>query len=391
MANDLEKGLQGDWKSEGYTLHHDENKDIGQHRIQVKTPTGQNAGHFIFENVNGKWMPTSAHVPLEHRRKGIASGVYAHFESKVDKLHPHVSKYGEDRQSSDAKALWESKMNKSEENPHTGSSFDEFLQEEGIEVLEKKCPRCGGASANSSNPSGRCSACLKKLSSNKKKVGHYLHEHKVADDALRRQKGKNGTAKKKHSGLGTRKQIIKQTHSAEKKAGQVLSPDRKDNSKGYSAKNTRMVPKELNRGRHHVDTKKLAAWRKRLKKSEITPEELYTFTLAKATEVNDEALLLLLSKLTPETLAKALDELDELQKNQPIDKTKFKYKHAKTDENESHYDVHHDGNLVGQISINRKNNAPSGGQVQPAFHHLLDHIGSSVKVFHIARNVKTDN
>jgi hypothetical protein len=391
MANDLEKGLKGDWKSEGYTLHHDENKDIGQHRIQVKSPTGQNAGHFIFENVQGKWMPTSAHVPLEHRRKGIASGVYDHFESKVDKLHPHISKYGEDKQSPDAKALWENRMKKSEENPHTGSSFDEFLKDESIEILEKKCPRCGKASANSSNPSGRCSACLKKLAANKKKVGHYLHEHKVADDALRRQKGKNGTASKKTSGLGSRKAIIKKVHEGEKKAGTVLSPDRINNKKGYSSSNTRMVPKELNRGRHHVDPKKLAAWRKRLKKSEITPEELYTYTLAKATEANDEALLILLGKLTPDTLAKALDELDELQKNQPIDKSKFKYKHAKTTPDESHYDVHHDGNLVGQIHINRKNSAPCGGQVQPAFHPLLDHISSSVKAFHLARNTKTDN
>jgi hypothetical protein len=159
-----------------------------------------------------------------------------------------------------------------------------------MEILEKKCPRCGGTSANSSNPSGRCSACLKKLASNKKKVGHYLHEHKVADDALRRQKGKNGTAHKKSKGLGTRKQIIKQTHSAEKKAGQVLSPDRKDNSKGYAAGNTRMVPKELNRGRHHVDGKKLRAWQKRLKKTETSDEELYTYLLAKANETDDTAL-----------------------------------------------------------------------------------------------------
>lgn len=159
-----------------------------------------------------------------------------------------------------------------------------------LELLKKSCPRCGGTSANASNPQGRCSACLKKLASNKKKVGHYLHEHKVADDALRRQKGKNGTAHKKSSGLGSRKSIISQTHTAESKTGQVLSPDRKDNSKGYSAKNTRMVPPELNRGRHHVDKKKLSAWKKKLKKNEVTEEELYTYILAKAvdTELAEE-------------------------------------------------------------------------------------------------------
>lgn len=151
-----------------------------------------------------------------------------------------------------------------------------------LEELAKSCPRCGKPSKNSGNSSGRCSSCLSKLASNKKKVGHYLHEHKVADDALRRQKGKNGTAHKKSSGLGSRKSIISQTRSAEARTGQVLSPDRKDNSKGYSASNTRMVPPELNRGRHHVDKKKLAAWKKKLKKTEVTEEELYTYILAKA-------------------------------------------------------------------------------------------------------------
>lgn len=156
---------------------------------------------------------------------------------------------------------------------------DEFLEE-----LAKSCPRCGGKSKNSSNPSGRCSACLGKLASNKKKVGHYLHEHKVADDAIRRQKGKNGTASKKSSGLGSRKEIISKVKHAEKRAGTVLSPDRKDNSKGYASGNVRMVPPELNRGRHHVDGKKLKAWKKRLKKSEVNDEEFYTYLLAKAAD-----------------------------------------------------------------------------------------------------------
>jgi hypothetical protein len=158
----------------------------------------------------------------------------------------------------------------------------EKLQEDLVEILVKSCPRCGKASANKSNPSGRCSSCLKKLSTNKKKVGHYLHEHKVADDALRRQKGKNGTASKKSSGLGSRKEIISKVKAGEKKAGQVLSPDRKDNDKGYSSSNVRMVPKELNRGRHHVNEKKLAAWKSRLKKSEVTEDEFYTYVLLKA-------------------------------------------------------------------------------------------------------------
>jgi hypothetical protein len=183
--------------------------------------------------------------------------------------------------------------------------------EEYLEELAKSCPRCGKPSKNKSNPSGRCASCLKKLASNKKKVGHYLHEHKVADDAIRRQKGKNGTAHKKSSGLGSRKSIIKQTHAAEAKAGQVLSPDRKDNAKGYSAKNVRMVPPELNRGRHHVNGKKLAAWKKRLKKTETTDEEFYTFLLSKATEIgSQDELIKALEEMSPTETSTFFDNLD---------------------------------------------------------------------------------
>lgn len=180
--------------------------------------------------------------------------------------------------------------------------------EDTLEELAKSCPRCGKPSKNKSNSSGRCASCLKKLAANKKKVGHYLHEHKVADDALRRQSGKNGTAHKKSSGLGSRKSIIKQTHSAEAKTGQVLSPDRKDNSKGYSAKNTRMVPPELNRGRHHVDKKKLAAWKKRLKKGDITEDELYTFILAKADDTQPELAEKLIQMSPSEVMDMIFDE-----------------------------------------------------------------------------------
>lgn len=179
--------------------------------------------------------------------------------------------------------------------------------EEFLEELAKSCPRCGGKSKNSSNPSGRCSSCLSKLSSNKKKVGHYLHEHKVADDALRRQKGKNGTASKKSSGLGSRKEIISKVKAAESKTGQVLSPDRKDNSKGYSSNNVRMVPPKLNRGRHHVDGKKLRAWQKRLKKSDVSLDEFVTLLLAKAEELNKSNIF---RDLSPDDLSTFLQNED---------------------------------------------------------------------------------
>jgi hypothetical protein len=181
-------------------------------------------------------------------------------------------------------------------------------QHEVSEVLEKKCPRCGGSSANSSNPSGRCSACLKKLRTAKKTPGHWQRAQTKADDALRRQKGKNGTAHKKKSGLGSRKSIVKQTQSAEKKTGQKLSPDRKNNSKGYASSNTRMVPEKLNRGRHHVDEKKLRAWKKRLKKHDLDTASLYT--LMKAKFQDNPEITELLKTVGPEGVAQYIDLFD---------------------------------------------------------------------------------
>ena len=170
-----------------------------------------------------------------------------------------------------------------------------------LEELSKSCPRCGGKSANSSNPSGRCSSCLKKLAANKKKPGHWQRAQTKFDDAKRRENGKNGTAHKKSKGrVKDRKAFVKKVQNAEKKTGEKLSPDRIDNSAGYGGKNTRMVPEKLNRGRHHVDEKKLRNWKNKLKKSEISTEELYT--LMKAKFAADEAVSELLKTIGPDGL-----------------------------------------------------------------------------------------
>ena len=156
--------------------------------------------------------------------------------------------------------------------------LEELLEDvKAIEPLEKACPRCGKSSANSSNPSGRCSACLKKLKTAKKTPGHWQRAQTKADDALRRQNGDTPTSSHKSSGRGTRKSIVKQIQSAEKKTGEKLSPDRKNNDKGYAASNTRAVPEKLNRGRHTVDSKKLADWnkRKKMKKSDDIEKSNY--------------------------------------------------------------------------------------------------------------------
>ena len=150
------------------------------------------------------------------------------------------------------------------------------------ELSKGKCVRCGKSSKNGGK-GGRCSSCLKKLKTAKKTPGHWQRSQTQADGALRRQDGKNGTASHKSSGRGTRKSIIKQMQGAEKKTGQKLSPDRKSNSAGYAASNTRAVPEKLNVGRHKVDSKKLANWRKKLKKfSDMTIDDFKTLVTAKA-------------------------------------------------------------------------------------------------------------
>ena len=182
-----------------------------------------------------------------------------------------------------------------------------------VEELIKACPRCGKASANKSNPSGRCSSCLKKLAAAKKTPGHWQRAQTKADDALRRQDGKNGTASHKSKGRGDRKSIVKQVQRAEKKHGEKLSPDRKDNSKGYASKNTRMVPEKLNRGRHKVDPKKLKAWRDRVKKSDLQLDEFLFLLVKKAAEYEQDTLLKSIRDLEPEQIFALIDSIIEEQ------------------------------------------------------------------------------
>ena len=154
------------------------------------------------------------------------------------------------------------------------------------------CPRCNKPSKNPNNPAGRCSKHLSKLKADKKSPGHWQHAQKIADDALRRQDGKTKTASKKSSGRGSRKEIIGKVRAAYSKHGKgtTLSPDRKDNDKGYGSKNTRMVPKKLNRGRHKVDEKKLSNWKSKMKKCNITAKELILLAAIRAQEKGDEVL-----------------------------------------------------------------------------------------------------
>lgn len=89
-----------------YTHTHDPN--IDQHRI-VAHQDGKPVGGFIFEKTPTGYSATSSQVLKTHRRQGIASGAYKHFEEKTgNKLVPHIGRGGEDKRSDDAKALWNS-------------------------------------------------------------------------------------------------------------------------------------------------------------------------------------------------------------------------------------------------------------------------------------------
>ena len=179
-----------------------------------------------------------------------------------------------------------------------------------MDTLEKSnCVRCGKPSKNGGK-GGRCSACLSKLKTAKKTPGHWQRAQTKADDALRRQDGKNGTASHKSSGRGKRDSIVKQTQSAEKKTGQKLSPDRKNNDKGYAAANTRMVPEKLNRGRHKVDPKKLANWKKRLKKAGLDLDDLSTLLQSKLYHLGNEELAKTLEIIDLERVFANIEAID---------------------------------------------------------------------------------
>lgn len=183
------------------------------------------------------------------------------------------------------------------------------LTQEEFELLEKaKCVRCG--SKTSGGKGARCSACLKKLSAKRKTPGTKERSWQHADQALRRERGGSGTTTGGHkSGHGNRQEIQRKMQAAEKKTGQKLSLDRKNNERGYESKNTRAIPEKLNVGRHKADPKKLRAWKKKLKKSELTIDELYT--LMKSKFAADEAVSELIKSLGPEGLENYINAFDE--------------------------------------------------------------------------------
>jgi len=153
------------------------------------------------------------------------------------------------------------------------------------EVLEKsRCVRCG-TEVPGGGPGVRCGACRKKLNAARQTVGHPERAQNKAQQARRRENHGNGTATPKSKGKSeSNAKLAASFENAEKKAGEKLSPNRKDNSKGYSSSNTEHVGEKLNIGRHKVDPKKLKGFKDRLKKTGLTTAELAALVYSKAQE-----------------------------------------------------------------------------------------------------------
>ena len=164
-------------------------------------------------------------------------------------------------------------------------SLSEKINATANEILEKsKCVRCSNT-VSGGGPGARCGTCRGKLNAARQKVGSPERAANKAEQARRRETKGNGTATPKSSGKSeSNKKMAASFQAAEKKAGEKLSPDRKDNGKGYAEANTRHIPEEANRGRHTADPKKLKAFRERLKKTGLTTTELSVLILAKAEE-----------------------------------------------------------------------------------------------------------
>ena len=103
--DDLEKGLNGDWEKEGYSLNYkmDGNKTSSLHTVIAKDKEGNVVGAYkIGAPMAGGLVVFDSKTHPDHTRKGLASSAYALVEQKTGKkLKPLESE-----QSEDAKALW---------------------------------------------------------------------------------------------------------------------------------------------------------------------------------------------------------------------------------------------------------------------------------------------
>lgn len=105
LADELEKGQNGDWQKEGYQIRHEKPyKNKGRmESVSVVSLNGVDVARFKFaySKKNNQLNVLAAEVHPDHQRKGIATAVYSQIEKKTNlKLTPTLS------QTQDARALW---------------------------------------------------------------------------------------------------------------------------------------------------------------------------------------------------------------------------------------------------------------------------------------------
>ena len=97
-SEDLIKGMNGDWQKEGYTLHHQVDKN-GDHKFLAKNSIGNTVGYL---NINrDDFGANDVSIHPDHQRKGLASGLYNLAEKKLG-----ISIVPSDAQTDDGAALW---------------------------------------------------------------------------------------------------------------------------------------------------------------------------------------------------------------------------------------------------------------------------------------------
>lgn len=89
--SELSKGLKGDWKKEGYILHHsdmpDSSQEVGHHLVTAKL-NGKTVGQLRyfkqkqFGNTNPELYVGMVEVLPKHRRKGLASAMHVSAEAR---------------------------------------------------------------------------------------------------------------------------------------------------------------------------------------------------------------------------------------------------------------------------------------------------------------------
>jgi GNAT superfamily N-acetyltransferase len=142
-SEDLAKGQNGDWKKEGYSLHFKPHpQDESYFEVHAKDPQGKPAGRAMFQHhEDGQHIQSyddglefhetvvAVHVPIEHKRKGLASAMYQFAEQQTGKKLKNVN---ENKRTDGGKALW------SQPNRPFGKSLQQFAKSEDLvnHVLE---------------------------------------------------------------------------------------------------------------------------------------------------------------------------------------------------------------------------------------------------------------